>query len=135
MRDPSFGNASLSRRLAEEVDIWPDGTPEADGVLAMLNAASTTFETLDVDAALDRRAAANLIARRDGPRGAFRTLDEVDAVRWVGPAGLRRLLDYARDNGWVGAQIIEGVALSGEQARAVVQLANEASREVLDVEV
>ena len=42
------------------------GTPEAIGLLDFLNDPSTDYDVLDIDAALDRRAAPNLISHRNG---------------------------------------------------------------------
>lgn len=135
----------LEQPQAERVLV--DGTPEADGVLAMLNDSSTTFEVLDIDAALDRRAAENLIAHRDGLDGAFgtadddlfQTVDEVDGVSWVGEATMQALLDYALAEGWVVDPDlygrVEGVDFRIDQAEATLLLANTAPFEVLDDEV
>lgn len=116
-----------------------DGTPEANGVIAMLNAPTTTFATLDRDAGLDRRAAENLMAYRDGPAGGFATIAEIDAVPWVGPSALQHLFDYARATGWVDQAefygCIEGVDFTVARAQATVQLANAASFAVLDEQV
>lgn len=84
-----------------------EGTREGHGVLRLLNdGESTTFELLDDEVGLDRRAAANLVAHRDGPDGIFGTADddpfddvaEVDAVAWVGPSALGKLAEFARLN-------------------------------------
>ena len=72
------------------------GTPEAAGVIAFLNDASTTFELLDIDVGLDRRAARNLIDERP-----FSTIEEVDAVAYVGRTALAKLLAWAEDGGWI----------------------------------
>lgn len=80
-----------------------DGTPEARGVLALVNDRSVTLDELDLDAGLSSRVARNIIAHREGPDGSFDTLAELDAVPYVGPATLRQLLAYARDTGRVVA--------------------------------
>ena len=43
-----------------------EGSVEAVGLLDLVNHASTTFEVLDDEVPLDRRAAGNIIAHRDG---------------------------------------------------------------------
>ncbi|MEN0062138.1 MAG: nuclease A inhibitor family protein [Myxococcota bacterium] len=125
--------------MAKRLETLIDGTPEADGVIAMLNSESTTFDLLDGEVGLDRRAAQNLVARREGPQGRFQTVHDLDAVPWVGEAALQRLLDYARRAGWVRIQFrygrVEGVDFTTFQAWATVQLANEGSRQVLDEQV
>lgn len=125
-----------------------DGTPEALGVLAMLDDATTTVDVLDVDARLDARAARNLVAHRDGPDGRRGTLDddrfddvaEVDAVAYVGDATLQLLVDFARAGGWIPAGddfygVVEGVTLTKDEAAAALRVANGATFEVLDLDV
>ncbi|MEZ4323417.1 MAG: nuclease A inhibitor family protein [Myxococcota bacterium] len=121
------------------------GTPEAIAVLAMLRDPVVSFDVLDVDAGLDARAARGLIARRDGPDAVygtpddrpFESIEEVDAVPYVGPAALNQLADFAKAGGWLeeGPQVVEGVAFTPDQARATLELANTASLETLDVAV
>src|SRR5688572_8021420 len=107
-----------------------DGTPEADGVLAFVNSAAATFDVLDLDVPLDRRAAANLVAHRDGPDATlgtsdddpFDTVDELDAIPFVGDAALEALLDYAVANGWVTSDVAgtwDGVTLSSGEVALV----------------
>jgi len=80
-----------------------DGTPEARGVLALVNDRAVTLDELDHAAGLSSRVARNIITHRDGPDGSFDTLAELDAVPYVGPATLRQLLAYARETGRVVA--------------------------------
>ncbi len=121
------------------------GSAEDVGVRAFLNDATTTFSLLDVDVALDRRAAENLIAHRDGADGIFGTsddnpfdsLEEVDAVPQVGPATLARIAHYAAAHGWVPAGdellgIYDGVSFTVDEAAATLALANEADGVWLD---
>lgn len=68
-------------------------SPEVAGVLALANTA--TLEVLDLDAGLDARAARNIVAHRDGPDGLFDDLAELDAVPYVGPVALDKLLAHA----------------------------------------
>ena len=83
------------------------GSPLAEGVLRLVN--SATYAQLDDDVALDRRAAAAIIAHRDGADAQlgtadddpFDTLVELDATPWVGQRTFGRLVEYARDNGFV----------------------------------
>lgn len=122
-----------------------DGTPQAVGLLRFLNDASTTFGVLDIEVALDRRAASSLIGHRDGPDAAwgtgdddpFDTVAEVAGVPWVGPKSMEKLTAYAAVNGWVptGDELLgvyDEVPFTVREARAVVELANTAEAEVLD---
>ena len=100
------------------------GSVEEIALLVFLNDGATTVEVLDVDVALDRRAAEGLVAARP-----FASANEVDAVPYVGPAAMDRLLGYAQAQGFfeLGAAARE---------RAIVALVNDAAitLEVLDVD-
>jgi len=122
-----------------------DGTPEAVGLLRFLNDESTTFEILDDEVPLDRRAAQNLIDHRDGPDGAFNTSDddpfdtveEIDQVAYIGETALERLVHYACLDGWVPAGdellgIYDGVTFSVAEADAVLLYVNSAGEPELD---
>lgn len=86
-----------------------EGSAEALGVLAMVNDAGTTAALLKTDAKVESRAATNIVAHRDGADGEtgtadddrFDTVKEIDDIKYVGPATLQRLLDYAKESGWV----------------------------------
>ncbi len=125
-----------------------DGTPEGVGVLRLLNDRQTSLQTLDIDARMNRRAATGLIAHRNGDDGVagtrdddrFDTIDEVDAVRYVGPTAMGRLVAYAH----VAALVPEGDELLGtydrvpfsvDQAEATLTLVNTASRQMLDIDL
>ena len=81
------------------------GTPQTAEELAleMLNLETTTFDFLDLDVALNSITATNIIAHRDGADGIygtadddlFDTIDELDAVYYVGPSALNTILTYA----------------------------------------
>lgn len=122
-----------------------DGSPDAVGLLAFLNDEETGFETLDIAARLDKRSALGLIHHRNGPDGQFGTwddnrfdsIDEVDAVKWVGAKTILRLLAYAGDLGYVPQQddllgVYDRVAFTVSQADDVINFANEVSFEGLD---
>lgn len=122
-----------------------EGTREAAGVLLFLNDTGTTQRLLDIDAALDSRAATNLIAHRNGPDGAYGTSDdnpfdtiaEVDAVSQVGDAALRAILDYAGANGWIASDdplygVVEGVTLTQSNAADLLRVANGSTLVELD---
>jgi hypothetical protein len=125
-----------------------DGTPQAYGVLGLLNAASTTLLLLDDEVPLERRAAENLIIHRNGPDAVFGTADdnpfddmqEVDAVPYVGPTALAKLLAYATSAGYVptGSELLgvfDNVAFSVDEATATLSLVNTASPALLDDDV
>jgi hypothetical protein len=133
----------LEHRL-EARSTW-EGTPEGVAVLALLNDEATTLEVLDKDVPLDRRAAGNLIAHRDGgdrlwgttDDDVFSNIDEVDRVRFVGDRSLDRLVVYASRTGWVpGAEdllgVYDGVSFTVDQADATIALVNSLSAEILD---
>ena len=125
-----------------------DGTPEAVGLLKFLNTGSTTFEILDDEVPLDRRAAQNLIDHRNGPDGVFNTSDddlfdsvlEVDEIAYVGETALERLLHYACLDGWVpqGPDLLgtyDGVTFSAAEADAVLVFVNAAGEAELDYDL
>ncbi len=69
---------------------------EVAGILRAANEA--TLEELDLEAGLDVRAASAIVAQRP-----FSTLPALDAVAYVGPSALARLLELAEARGWVAA--------------------------------
>jgi hypothetical protein len=122
-----------------------EGSTEAVGLLNFLNDEATVYETLDIDAKLDRRSAAGLIHHRNGPDGRYGTWDddkfdsveEVDAVKWVGARTIDRIVGFALDNGWIPFEddvlgIYDGVTFTVNQAEAVLYTVNEMTFEELD---
>ncbi len=122
-----------------------EGTPEGVGVLRFLNDPSTGFAVLDEGVPLDRRAAAALIAHRDGvdrltktaDDNLFDTLAEVDEVYWVGQAAYTSLLAYVEAFGWVpeGDEYLgtwEGVAFTVAEAEGALDFANGSTPDELD---
>ena len=125
-----------------------DGTPEAVGVLALLNHPQTSSVMLDESVGLDVRAADAIVDARDGEDGRpqteddqlFLSVDDVDSVSWVGPAALNSLQYYVVNYGWVplGNETLgtwDGVEFTVEEAELVLGLANTASVDNLDHEV
>ena len=116
---------------------------EVELVLGLVNDPATNFALLDDDVRLDRRAAANIVERRNGPDGVypsadddrFDDLEELDAVPYVGVTALMNLRDYAVATAPAEAELVEGVQFTGEQAAAVVWGVNQASVLELDDEV
>lgn len=92
-----------------------EGSPEAIGVLALVNDPQLTAAGLKAEAGITSRVATNIVKHRRGADGAvdtadddkFDTLAELDAIPYVGPATLAALLDAARARGLVrsGAKI------------------------------
>jgi DNA uptake protein ComE-like DNA-binding protein len=103
---------------------------EEFAVLSLANTASA--ETLDEDVALDVRAARGIVAQRP-----FDTTDQLDAVPYVGPVALIKLLDYARESGLLdgGNVLVHGVEEGSPTALSILRLANTASFGQLDDEV
>ena len=123
-------------------------TPEEVGVLRLLNVPTTNVSLLDIDASLDLRAATNLIARRDGADGRpgtrddvlYENLAEVDAVSYVGPSAINKLITFAESRGLVPGPndvlgVFDTVAFSVAEANDTLDLVNEASEATLDNEV
>ena len=128
---------SLRRRADDTIGFGSDPLDQAEenAVLQLVNTAS--FTVLDDDVALDKRAAENIVDHRVGADGVdgsgdddpFDTLEELDAIPYVGASALAKLLAYAEDNGLVVAQ-----PPSADDA-LVLALANTASQTVLDDDV
>ena len=115
---------------------------EARLVLALVNDPRTTLDLLDRDVELERRAAENLIAHRSGPDGVypsdddrpFRSIEELDAIPFVGDVALDRLREYAVTHAPPEAETVEGVVFTSEQVAAVLYGVNGASTEELDID-
>ncbi|MDX2092634.1 MAG: phospholipase D-like domain-containing protein [Kofleriaceae bacterium] len=107
-----------------ETDAFPDGkadggidegSPEAIGVLALVNDPAMTAAKLKAEAGITTRVSNNIVKHRNGADGQsgtgddnkFDTLRELDGVSYVGPTTLSALLEAARDRGLVqsGAKI------------------------------
>ncbi|MEM6992313.1 MAG: hypothetical protein AAF721_17510 [Myxococcota bacterium] len=127
-----------------------DGTPDAIGVMALLNDAATTHDTLDIDAALDRRAATSIIEYRAGEDGEytggthddriFATVAELDDLYFVGASAMSRLLAHATANGYVpsGGDLLgvwDNVAFTVDEANGALSWVNTSSADDLDAEL
>ena len=85
--------ACASTQIEERPFFVAEGSSEASALLAFLNSVSATYEVLDEDVPLDRRAAANLVEHVNGADGVYGTADdelfgtvaEVDQVPHIGP--------------------------------------------------
>ena len=122
-----------------------NGSPEGIGFLDFLNDADTTLKILDIDAGLNKRTAKNLIHHRNGwdqdfgtyDDNLFNSIEEVDAVSWVGPKAMSQILEYSITHGWIpqGIQLLgawDGVAFSVIDAESTLILVNEADLGYLD---
>lgn len=85
--------------LAATAGYITPGSYEAEGVLWVANTQDRA--TLDDAVRLDARAARNIVTARDRD-GQFETLEALDAVSYVGPTALARMLEFAIANGEVG---------------------------------
>ncbi len=125
-----------------------DGTPDAIGLLALLNDGSTTLAVLDYEVPLDRRAATNLIAHRDGADATFGTGDddlfesigEVDDIKYVGARSMERLVAFAAAQGFVPTGddplgTFDNVAFTVAEAERVLAAVNDSAKDVLRYEV
>jgi len=125
-----------------------DGSPSIpqdkhdDVVLAFVNSPDTTFEVLDIDVGLDRRAAERIIRHRDGADrvsgtaddNPFDSIDELLSIDWVGESALELLEGWLEDAATDGA-LVEGVAFTDTEATLVVHLVNTAEADTLDVDL
>ncbi len=139
------GTPIEAEELASTAAAVRDGTPEGVGVLALIGDPATDVALLDVPVGLDRRAAENIVARRNGADGVvgtaddkpFRTIGALDAVPYVGPAAFQKLIAYAAANGFVPAGsdllgVYDNVAFSVDEAEATLELVNSAEHAYLD---
>jgi len=137
--DPLHSTGSFGPTIGGQVE------QGVDGLLMFLNTPTTTELVLDYDVRLDHRAARAIIEHRDGPDSQpetdddnyFDTLGEVQSLSWVGDGTLNRILDYARETGWISeedqlAGIFEGVSFSIEQEERSIELANTLNADDLD---
>lgn len=142
--DPAGSGADEALDLpGDRVAVVAAGSYEERIVLDLVNTAAET--TLDVDAGLDSRAAANIVDHRTGPDGLDGTADdapfdtwaELDAISYVGATALDLLLDYAL--ALYGPEVAEeptvlvyGIAEGSPAAVAMLVLANSLSQVDLD---
>jgi cardiolipin hydrolase len=103
-----------------------EGSPEALGVLALVNDRSLDASGLKSAAHVTSRVATNVTKHRDGADGqpgtsdddGFDTLAELDAIPYVGPATLNALLEAARSRGLVASGAKIDVVFSPQPAEA-----------------
>lgn len=118
-------------------------TGDVLGLLAFLNAPTTTRDLLDFEVGLDSRSANNLVAHRDGRDGrfpsadddVFETLAEVDGVEWVGEATLAKLFDWVEASGTESlAGTFDDVTFTEHEAEATLAWVNASTLDFLDVD-
>ena len=149
VEDPSLGefysDGDGANHIEENRFSLVDGTPDAVGVLAFVNDEATSVNTLDIDAKLDIRAARGIIHHRNGPDGVygtrddelFKTIAQLDAVKWVGGRAIGRLVAFSQNRGWVPSfnehlGNYDGVAFTVAEAELTVEFVNESTFEELD---
>lgn len=127
---------ALPGPLVTQAQALADGTPATTGVVSFLN--STTFTVLDTEVPLNSQAAQSIIDWREGPDGVLHTADDrtfasieqVDALLYVGPAALATLEAYARGTGRVDMPLDErvgtfdGVDFNLAESRRALKAAN-----------
>jgi hypothetical protein len=114
---------------------------DAATLLKFVNYAGTTSALLDDQVALDTRAAQAVIVHRDGadkkPGGSdddlFDSVGELDAVAYVGETALKRMLAWAKSHPLTGAETVEGVVFTADEAVAVIWGVNQATNDELNV--
>jgi DNA uptake protein ComE-like DNA-binding protein len=100
------------------------GSPEANAVLALVNDTQVGFEELDDDVGLDRRAASGIVRHREDDNS-FDSIDELDAVSYVGDSALGKLLEYAEAHGYGGEVVDEEPTTQQQLDAAVLALVND----------
>lgn len=113
---------------------------EVDAVLDLINDEATDVTVLDVEVGLDRRAAQNIITRRNGIDGVypssddheFDTLEELETVKYVGSVAMSVLRDWVNDHPAPSGALVEGVEFTAIETSAVLWGVNQATVEELD---
>jgi len=111
-------------------------------ILSFVNAPDTSFDVLDIDVGLDRRAAERIIRHRDGldrmsatpDDNHYDSLDELLSVDWVGPSTIELLEDWVTQAATDG-EVVDGVSFTDDEAILVVSLANTAEADYLDYDL
>jgi hypothetical protein len=111
-------------------------------ILSFVNAPDTSFDVLDIDVGLDRRAAERIIRHRDGldrmsstpDDNHFDSLDELLSVDWVGPTTID-LLEHWVIQAATEGEVVDGVSFTEDEAILVVSLANTAEADYLDYDL
>ncbi len=113
---------------------------DAASLLAFVNYPGTDQATLDDAVGLDSRAAANIVAYRNGQDGIcpssddvdFTDIGELDAIPYVGNTAFEKLETYAAAHPAPTDETVEGVYFRGWQAQSVVWAVNHLDYDALD---
>ncbi len=132
MGDAEDAEASVAELTASEEAL----------VLAVVNDPSTDLQLLDIEIALDKRAAQKILAHRAGPDGVYPSpdddvfdgLEELDAIPYVTATALERLRAWAVEHAMPAPETVEGVAFSSEQVMAVLWGVERATLVELDID-
>ncbi len=116
------------------------GAAQQTAMLELLSFCATDLAFLDDTVALNARAAKRIVAYRNGPDGVYpsgddnpiESLEELDAIKYVGEAALTTLRDYVIANPPPASELVEGVQLNGEQVLAVLWGVGQATVTELD---
>lgn len=101
----SIRNSTIANLQFDVAQYWEiEKDPDAE-VLLFVNSASADFETLDIDVALDIRAARNIVTHRNGADGIYGSADdnmfddlkELDDIKYVGNSALNKLRKYVSE--------------------------------------
>ncbi|MBT3221033.1 MAG: hypothetical protein HN348_18275 [Proteobacteria bacterium] len=121
--DDLESSSELSADLAMRLNVLQDA------ILDFVNGA--TLEELDDDVGLDVRAAQGIVFHRDGSDttidddNPFDTIEELDAIPYVGPSALERLADYVEAQGLIQLDpcpdSVFGVRECGPRAAAILE--------------
>ena len=117
--EPSSESTAQQQAPLTTTDV--DVPPECQGILGFANTAS--FQTLD--AYLPSDVVTNLVTRRAS--SPFVSLADISTVRLVGQTRLEQLTAGARAQGFIGPScvgVLDGLALSTDDAAAIVSLVN-----------
>jgi len=124
---------------------WGSGQRQTVGMVDFLNDIDTTYTLLDRTVGIDSRAALSIVDYRDGEDRVagsdddqlFQTIDEVDALYFVGSATLDKIFDYASYEGWIHGSdedfygSWDGVSFTVGEAERVLIVANKTQRQTL----
>jgi DNA uptake protein ComE-like DNA-binding protein len=129
--DEEFGEATGSLTVSAE---------SAAEILALVNYPGTDAKLLDSSIGLDARAAAGIIARRNGADGVvltaddalFATIAELDAVPYVGDSAFTKLGAWAHQHPAPAGEVVEGVTFAGWESEIVVWGVNTMDPSVLN---
>lgn len=116
---------------------------DAHAILNFLNGPDATEFSLVTEVRVQGRAAGSIVQHVHGEDRTLGTgdddllqsLEELDALRYVGTATIRTIDAWLRARGYQPSFEVEGVPFTVDEARAVVELANTATQAALDDDV